>query len=99
MRENPYDPETMVVRDIEDVTEELTKLMISKLPGNQMVKAAWGSLCEARRIYEFAKGVLDEDDMEIYRRFQYHGEAYAASQIIRQIADGLGVSNFKKRGE
>lgn len=102
-----YDPATMVVREPEEIIEELRKMIVSKLPGNRERKAVWTTVNEAWRIISFAKIVLDEEKEKgrpssdhpalSNRTWEYHGQVYAATCIIRRVADEMGVSNFKTR--
>jgi hypothetical protein len=97
-----YDPTTMVVKDIGELVDELNKLIMPKLPGGRERQTVWGVLCEASEIYSFAMGMLKdhdsgEDVLASWTVMKSHGEIYAASKVIRKIADGMGVSNFKLR--
>lgn len=97
-----YDPYTMVVKEIPELVDELNKLIMAKLPGGRERQTVWGVLCEASGIYSFAMGMIKdhdsgEDVLASWTVMKSHGEIYAASMIIRKIADGMGVSNFKLR--
>jgi hypothetical protein len=103
-----YDPETMAVKDVEELLEELTALILPKLPGNRERKAVWATVAEAKRLISHAKFCLKEDELERLARaerpamlanstWKAHGEIYAASIIVRRVADEMGVSNFKLR--
>ena len=100
MREKPYDPATMVVRDIDEVFEDCRKEVFKKMPGtNKMVHATWAALVEAMNGYEFAHGIITDKKKEFSDSFVwiYHGEHRAYAGVIRKVADALGVSNFKDR--
>ncbi len=97
----PYDPYTMVVKDIPELVEELNKLIMPKLPGGKERGTVWGVLCRASEMYSMAHKVVIEHaegteppDSFIWTK---HGEHYAAAMIIRKIADEMGVDNFKLR--
>lgn len=95
-----YDPETMVVRDIDEVFEDCRKEVFKKLPdANKFVHATWASLVEAKNGYDFAHGIITDESQDLSDIFvwKHHGEHYANAMIIRKIADALGVSNFKNR--
>ena len=97
-----YDPLTMVVREIEEVIAELSKVIIPKLPGGPPLAATWTTVCEGARIIHFAKAVLAEKDEDpgkglSVRAFEYHGQIHAVTTILRRVADEMGVSNFKLR--
>lgn len=99
-RQDFYDPETMMVRDIGEVFEDCRAVVFKKMPGtNRMVHATWAALVEAHNMYNFAHGVITEDGKDLSDRYVWirHGEHYAAAMVIRKIADALGVSNFKTR--
>lgn len=97
-----YDPYTMAVKDIKELADECRKAIHAKLPGtNKMTHAALNALGQAWEIYSMAHKVVvehaegtDPPDSFIWIK---HGEHYAAAMIIRKIADGLGISNFKLR--
>lgn len=99
------DPYTMVVREVGEVVEELSKMIMAKLPGSPAMKAVWTTVCEASRMIKHAEFCLAEDEKEepgqpgmLSQSFwKHHGEIYACSTIIRRVADEMGVSNFKLR--
>lgn len=95
-----YDPYTMRVKEIPELVEELNKLIMPKLPGGKERGTVWGILCEASHIYSMAQRCLRHaEGTEPPDSFTWtkHGEYYAADVIIRKIADGMGVDNFKLR--
>lgn len=93
-----YDPYTMRVKEIPELVEELNKVIMPKLPGGRERGTVWGVLCEAARIYSFADGVITEEEAKSDSFvWKAHGEHYAAATVIRKIADGMGVDNFKLR--
>lgn len=101
MARNFYDPYTMVVKEVPELVDELNKLIMPKLPGGRERKTVWGVLCQASEMYSMAHRVVIEHaegteppDSFIWTK---HGEHYAAAMIIRKIADGMGVDNFKLR--
>lgn len=91
-----YDPYTMVIKEIPELIAELNKLVMSKLPGGQPISTVWGVLCEASRTYAEASADMVEDGGS-YRGLINAGRQQAASGVIRRIADGMGVDNFKLR--
>lgn len=93
-----YDPYTMVVKEIPELVEELTKLVMSKQPGGPPIQTVWGVLCEAASLRREAGADRGEPYEGLtYRAGMSAGQSYAAHVIIRKIADGMGVSNFKIR--
>jgi hypothetical protein len=100
MSKTPYDPYTMVIKEIPELVDELNKLIMPKLPGGRERQTVWGVLCEASRLYSFNHSIItDEEEKATSDSFLWkaHGEHYAAAMLIRKIADGLGVDNFKLR--
>lgn len=91
-----YDPYTMVVKEIDELIPELNKLVMSQLPGGRPIQAVWALLCEASRTYAEAKADV-EDEGGAYRGWLAMGRQQVAGSMIRKVADGLGVSNFKLR--
>lgn len=100
MSKRGYDPYTMVIKEIPELITELNSLIMKKLPGGRPIATVWGVLCEAARMHK--KSMPDPDD-EVERTWsdftngRQVGQAYAAHVIIRKIADGMGVDNFKLR--
>lgn len=88
---------TADVRPIPEVVEECRAWFIRLLPGSKMLRTSWGAFCEAAELWRFANEELAEisDDEPPYRKWMAHGEMYAAAKVIRVVADGIGVSNFK----
>lgn len=101
MKRNFYDPYTMVIKEIPELIAELDKLIMSKLPGTPAIQTVWGVLCEAARIHKEAEpdGNEKQEDTWIngFHLGREAGQSYAAHVIIRKIADGMGVDNFKMR--
>ena len=91
-----YDPYTMVIKEIPELIEELTKLIMSKLPGGRPTATVWGVLCEAAREYKDAVNTMDKSSSD-YIRFLAAGRQQMASKVISKIADGMGVDCFKLR--
>lgn len=96
MSKMPYDPYTMRIKEIPELITELNKLIMGKLPGGQPISTVWGVLCEASRTYSDATQLADERGGD-YTGFLAAGRQQAASSMIRKIADGMGVDNFKLR--
>jgi len=92
-----YDPYTMRVKEIEELVPELNKLVMSQLPGSPALATVWGVLCEAARLHKEASPDPDDDEQSSFTDWRAVGQSYAAHVIIRKIADGMGVSNFKER--
>lgn len=94
-----YDPYTMRVKEIPELVEELTKLIMPMQPGGKPVATVWGVLCEASGMYKEAMSYLEdpEEDQAGLMALKSIGQQYASGMIIRKIADGMGVSNFKLR--
>lgn len=94
-----YDPMTMVVKPIPELIAELNKLIMGKQPGGRPIQAVWGVLCEAARLHREAEpdGQAKQDDTWLngFTLGREAGQSYAAHVIIRKVADGMGVSNFK----
>lgn len=93
-----YDPYTMRVKEIPELIEELNKLIMPMQPGGRPISTVWGVLCEASRLRKEA----EPDPDEVFEGLTYQmgrdtGQSYAADVIIRKIADGMGVDNFKLR--
>lgn len=90
---------TADVKPIEDVVAECRVWFLAKLPGNRDRAALWSAFGEAYRVFAEGRAMVEEfggdDRYERYRRFQAHGEVYAATKVIRAIAEGIGVSNFR----
>ena len=98
MKKNSYDPTREVIKDIPELIAELNKLIMPKLPGGRPVQTVWGVLCEASRARTEAMSFLeDEEDGLNNRVWKLYGEIQVADRIIRKIADGMGVDNFKMR--
>lgn len=100
MKRNFYDPYTMVIKEIPELITELNSLIMKKLPGGKPIATVWGVLCEAARMYR--ESMPDPDDevertWSDFRNGRQVGQGYAAHVIIRKIADGMGVDNFKMR--
>lgn len=96
MSKMPYDPYTMRIKEIPELIAELNKLIMPKQPGGRPLQTVWGVLCEASRTYAEASADMVEDGGS-YRGFINAGRQQAASGVIRKIADGMGVDNFKLR--
>lgn len=100
MSKSNYDPYTMVIKEIPELITELNSLIVKKLPGGRPIATVWGVLCQAAELYRFNHGIItDEDEKARSEAFLWkaYGEHYAAAMIIRKIADGMGVDNFKLR--
>lgn len=98
MSKTPYDPYTMRIKEIPELIAELSKLLMSRLPGTPATQALWGVFCEACRLHrEAAPDPEEKFEGLTYRLGQETGQSYAAHVMIRKIADGLGVDNFKLR--
>lgn len=101
MSRKSYDPTRKVVKPISELIEELTKLIMPKQPGSRPLATVWGVLCEASRLYREAEpdGQAKQDDTWLngFSLGREAGQSYAAHVIIRKIADGMGVDNFKLR--
>lgn len=91
-----YDPYTMVIKEIGELIPELNKLVMSKLPGTPALATVWGVLCEASRAHVEASSDIEEEG-GLYRGFLAMGRQQVAASMIRKIADGMGVDNFKLR--
>lgn len=97
---------TADVRPIGEVVDELRKLLARRLPGNRTTMAAWTAVNEAARIFEHARFCLAEEEKYPKERhpvlsnrvWEYHGHAYAATTIIRRVADEMGVANLGRKG-
>lgn len=101
MPRNFFDPTTMVIKEIPELIAELNKLVMSKQPGGRPVATVWGVLCEAARMHKEAEPDGNEKQEDTWLN-GFHlgreaGQSYAAHVIIRKIADGMGVDNFKMR--
>lgn len=101
MSKSNYDPYTMVIKEIPELITELNSLIMKKLPGGRPVATVWGVLCEAARMHKEAEpdGNEKQEDTWIngFHLGREAGQSYAAHVIIRKIADGMGVDNFKLR--
>lgn len=86
---------TADVRPVEDVIDELRKLLVKKLPGSQAIHAAWGTVNRAAELIKMAKAIINEDEPTPTRRHEQYGQIYAATTIVREVADAFRVSNFK----
>jgi hypothetical protein len=104
-RDTEYDPQTMVVKEIEELLDDLDAWIRPKLPGNRERRAVSTAIWKARETIRFAKFCLDQEEREpkerlpalTNRMWEYHGQIYAVSMMMRAMADELGISNFKPR--
>jgi hypothetical protein len=92
------DVSTADVRPIPEVIDECRAFFVRLLPGSRMLRTSWSAFCEAAESWRSAEQEVAEmeDGEPGYRRWMAHGEMYTAAKVIRRIADGVGVSNFRK---
>ena len=90
-----YDPYTMRVKDISELVPELSKIVMSQLPGSPALATVWSVLCEAARLHKDASPGPDDDEQLDSISWREVGQSYAAPVIIRKIADGMGVPDSR----